>query len=473
MEAKAVHPGRIATWFHRPLLLSAGLFLAAILAAVGLFLSSRPRVPEVHGPLITLPLPEGTDFVGFSPNGKTILTAGSHYFGRRPGPLRLWDVRTGKERLKLAKDWRWIETVLFSPDCTMLAAHELEGDLKVWDARTGRELAAVRPATKAGNWVNFRFSPDGRLLAIQDYRRGFPNEDYTRLWDVRAQKDVGVIEGYVGTLAFFPDSRTATTFASGNGLEGVRCVRWNTAEGRTGEKLKELEVTADLVAISPDLASLASARRSAVPGGPTELALWDLASGTRRSTFNYDEGETRMQRLAFVAGGKVLWASGGGGTKLSWRTRDTLWDVTSTPRRIGTYSVGPTLSPDGKWVAVPKENGAELCMTADAEERRDLTYPGDTGISMFVSFEGMKPFPGVNFSPDSRLVAVTGLFAKRTTAGKGGSQVARLWDVETGQEVHLFSDCQRVVFSPDGKMLATQHHDGALRVWAVSTQGSE
>src|SRR5205085_2163783 len=113
----------------------------------------------------------------------------------------------------------------------------------------------------------------------------------------------------------------------------------------------------------------ATAASSAGPGGATEIVLWDSASGAKRVSFSYDEGDTHMQQLAFLAGGMVLWASGGGGTQLSWRTKDTLWDVTSAPRRIGTFSARPALSPDGRFIALPRDTGADLYVTAAMKRR--------------------------------------------------------------------------------------------------------
>jgi len=453
------------------------LLFAVALAAVGSLPPARPGVPalaevKVRGPLATLSLPDQAELVRFSPDGKMLLTARSGHFGRRLGPLRLWDAGTGKEWFAVAGDWKNIETILFSPKSSMLAAHEQGGDLKLWDAETGKELAVVSAPTMFTNWVNFCFTPDGRLLAIQEYERGWPDKDFIRLWDIRAKKDVGLIEGPFGTMAISPDSRTAATFTRRDHQQVDRIMLWSLGGRRPGEKLKELKASVDEVAFSPDLATFASATRAVVPGGPTELALWDAASGARRVSFHYDEGDTYIQQLAFLAGGKVLWASGGGGTQLSWHTKDTLWDVTSTPREIGTYSVCPVLSPDGKYIALPKANGADLYLAAGARTKRNLSRPQDRGLPIFRSYNGMKSYPTVTFSPDGRLAAVTELFMDRGKTGGWFGKVARLWDAETGRELLSFPNCEQVMFSPDGKTLATRHREGVVRLWVVSRDGS-
>jgi len=81
----------------------------------------------------------------------------------------------------------------------------------------------------------------------------------------------------------------------------------------------------------------------------------------------------------------------------------------------------------------------------------------------------------LNFSPDDRLLVST-----------AGDNTVRLWDMRNGattfltddeEEYHkdndddnMFLDYPRhtsVVFSPDGRFLATSHRDGMLRIWGV------
>ena len=67
---------------------------------------------------------------------------------------------------------------------------------------------------------------------------------------------------------------------------------------------------------------------------------------------------------------------------------------------------------------------------------------------------------GVVFSPDGRLVA---------TASR--DQTARIWEVSSGQHVATLrheSGVSAVVFSPDGKLVATASHDRTARIWEVS-----
>jgi len=68
----------------------------------------------------------------------------------------------------------------------------------------------------------------------------------------------------------------------------------------------------------------------------------------------------------------------------------------------------------------------------------------------------------VAFSPDGQYAATA-----------SNDNTARLWDVQTGQEIRQFightENIWSVVFSADGKTIATASNDGTARLWDVQT----
>src|SRR5262249_37529614 len=84
------------------------------------------------------------------------------------GAVKVWDARTGQEKLSLGGHKGKIDCVAYSPDGTCLASlamgydagkRKMVGEVKVWDAHTGKELYSRE--APGGLPVVVAFSPDG------------------------------------------------------------------------------------------------------------------------------------------------------------------------------------------------------------------------------------------------------------------------------------------------------------------------
>jgi Tol biopolymer transport system component len=105
---------------------------------------------------------------------------------------------------------------------------------------------------------------------------------------------------------------------------------------------------------------------------------------------------------------------------------------------------------------LPEALAALTQASLDIRERAVLRHKA--GISGALYGTG---FYGIAFSPDGRTLA---------TASRDG--IARLWDVDTGQDQTSLdhkSVVESVAFSPDGRTLATASRDGHARLWDVVT----
>ena len=111
--------------------------------------------------------PAEASVVTFSPDGKTLATAGWHG--------KLWDARTGAVRQTLGESFDRL-CVAYSPDGRLLVSGGKDGLVQVWDGETGKRL---RSLDSGHGWVwALAFSPDGKTLAA-----GCDNATID-LWDV-------------------------------------------------------------------------------------------------------------------------------------------------------------------------------------------------------------------------------------------------------------------------------------------------
>src|SRR5262249_48377538 len=130
-------------------------------------------------PLDTL---RALEAVAFSPDGKTIASAGADF---QDGTLRLWDLSTHKQQGRdMLGHAQRIDDLAFSPDASTLASVSDDGTMRLWDVRTHHSLGTPLPVVQAGKAYvsDVAFSPDGRTLATAA-------SDAVRLWQGILWKD--------------------------------------------------------------------------------------------------------------------------------------------------------------------------------------------------------------------------------------------------------------------------------------------
>jgi eukaryotic-like serine/threonine-protein kinase len=90
--------------------------------------------------------------VSFSPNGKTLASAGGHFSDG--AEVKLWDLASGREQHSLSGHQWWVECVAFSPDSRFLVSaggfEKNPGEVRVWDltshgSRTDQAVSAWTP----------------------------------------------------------------------------------------------------------------------------------------------------------------------------------------------------------------------------------------------------------------------------------------------------------------------------------------
>lgn len=134
----------------------------------------------------------GTDrvsTVAFSPDGTTLVTAGSN------GPATLWSTRTHDEIATMAASTgdALDTTAVFSADGHTIATTGADGTIELWDAAS-HGLVATLTAGAGAIVRDVAFSPDGHTLA------SVGNEHGTYLWQLNPREVVNRICHVVGPV---------------------------------------------------------------------------------------------------------------------------------------------------------------------------------------------------------------------------------------------------------------------------------
>jgi WD40 repeat protein len=194
----------------------------------------------------------------FSPDGRTLAVSSF-----RSCEIILWDIETGRERMRLRGHSAFVFTIAFAPDGRSLAsASPAAPEVVLWDLATGRPQHCLGPS--GARTVALAYSPDGRLLATVNAL-----ERPVRIWDVRTGGQLRLIAGQSRpscSVAFSPDGRLLAT--AGDGTASL----WSVA---TGQELRRVDGQAHLlghVAFSPD------GRTLVATGNDDDIRFWDLES---------------------------------------------------------------------------------------------------------------------------------------------------------------------------------------------------
>jgi WD40 repeat protein len=199
------------------------------------------------------------------------------------------------------------------------------------------------------------------------------------------------------------------------------------------------------VAFSPDSKLLASASGSE-RHVDCSARVWDVATGEERLRLVH---KFSVYCVAFSPNGKTI-ATGGKDAAVIFWDAATGREIRRIDEQTG-FVESIAYSPDGKLIASVSMNSnvARLWDVDTGKEVRQFTGDG-------------RELKTVAISPDGTKIA----------AGGGGS-ITMMWDVKTGETVRTFGQEHRpgsgaaLVFSPDGKLLATS--DGTVYVYEVAT----
>ncbi len=389
-------------------------------------------------------------YVGVSPRGDLAIVHDG---------LTVWGVPfTGGPLHKLADYDGMIDAVEWSPDMRTLALAGTRPELLLVDI-AGGQTRTLRGHSDA--IYSIQFTADGKTIVTAG------DDGTARLWNVASGTSLELAghDDDVYRARFSPDEKLVVT-ASVDGSLRVWPVAHSDARVLTeGAEIAMLEVAGD----------------HALVATPTSLARWDLANGTREPLFSWADAHSlgigvpspdgellvvpesdplgamelrrrvgaplelrghtgRLSREEFSHDSKTLYSASFDGTLRAW-------DVTTGASKLIVDGGEPirkmTVARDGR---VAAEIGDQLVMI-ERDGTRTLIGDGAPSCTNFIRFDPV----------DDHLVVA-----------RCDNSIAV---IDGGHTIELPSEgrqLQRIVTSPDGKLIAGALGDRTVRVWSAS-----
>ena len=267
------------------------------------------------------------------------------------------------------------------------------------------------------------YNPDGSQLATVSW------DGMAKIWDADTGQELYTLEGHrkpLWDIAFNPDGNQLVT-ADEAGL----VILWSP---KTGEVLANLVGHSGKVgklAFSPDGKLLATSSLDQT------VRVWDTSTGAELIALKVNE--TDNPYVAFSPDGTRLLSVG---EKIQW------WDTSTWHELRAFQGTTAAISPDGKRLAIGKEDGIIHLVNANTGEEQ-LSLSGNISESIV----------GIVFSPDG-----THLIGH-------GWQNAKVWDAITGQTLFPIPESIgiKAVFTQDSSRLITSSQEGTAKVWDVAT----
>ncbi len=370
--------------------------------------------------------------IAFSPDSKSLASASDDR------TARVWDVKTGLEKLTLTGHTDTVRTVAYSADGQWLLSAGSDALTLIWAVGRGDNQYTDYLTGPTSVINGAAFSPDNHWVV------GGSGDGTIWMWDREpaANEAYTALNGHTGgvrRLVYRPDG-TELASASADGTVQV----WSTESGDNLMTLPKVGGALWSAAYSPDGKLIATVSVDSF------TRIWDVSNGqpvTPTVTLQ-GHGKDQVDAVAFSPDGRYL-ATGG------WDENAVLWD-TQTWQPVhkleghldDIYAVA--FSPDSRMLATG--SGDDTIKLWDVATGKLITTLTGHTNDVF----------GLAFRPDGKQLA-----------SASWDDTIRLWDMHTyttteelrGHASYVYD----VAYSPDGKYLVSGSRDQSVRLWDLTT----
>ena len=399
---------------------------------------------EKRTKLATLEAHEGwITAVAFSADGKTLASGDANKV------IKLWDVDTHKERATLLGHKNTISTLTFAPEgispySGCLASGSYDGTIRFWNPKNGEELVTFTSG-HTESVKSVAFSEDDVNLTIA------ASNSTVGVWSLQTGNELNTFEDQPSDVATVTLSPGAKRFAS-QGMKGFRYLSpyghrdkgsynsrgsiqlWNITNGVEIPGPWQRFGSLNALTFSPDNHILVASF------GHEGVLAWHVNTGAE--LFHFNSEAPFSSKLVFSLNGKLLSRNG-------THVKTQIWDITAkrelTPPNMKKHSA-LAFSPDSTTIALGDPKGIVLWSVTPSgiQEQNRITdkHRGFSGVLIF--------------SPDGKTLLDT-RGAKIILWGTNGNDLGTL----SGHTETITT----LVFSHDGRTLASGSDDGTVLLW--------
>lgn len=366
--------------------------------------------------------------------------------------IRLWDTQTGQCLKTESIAGYSVGCVAWSPDGIILASVGADARIRLWDGQTGQQIRSMSGHT---TWIySLAWSPDGTVLA------SCSGDRTVKLWNPITGNCLKTLQGHQEPIWSVSWSSDGNAIASGSLDQMVRL--WNPQTGDCRHTLKGYTNVIRTVVWSPDGKFLTSSSTD------NTVRVWEIETGQYLKTLTGHQGWVLSAAWNPIPRSSLYSQGAAGLVASSGRDSTKIWDV-QTGRCLRTLSGHSGWVWSVAWspveIKLPTGTG-QLLATAGSLNDMTVRLWSLEGKCLNVLSGHQSWIWWVIWSPDGKMLA-----------SAGNDQSIKLWDVQTGECLQTLHDDRLVgvaiAWSPDGNWLATSSTDRAVRLWNFQTGAFE